>query len=153
MRQLGVRSVIDSVRAHKMAYAIGVVIGVLTFAVGRFAGFDRDRAFYPTILIITASYYVLFAVMGGSTSALVAELIGLLLFFATALAGFKLSPWILVAGLGGHAVFDLVHGYVVTNPGVPAYWPAFCLAFDVSLAAALAVLIRARAQQAEGARS
>ena len=61
-----------------------------------------------------------------------------------AIIAFKLSPWILVAGLGGHAIFDLVHGYVVTHPGVPAYWPAFCLAVDVSLAAALEVLIRAR---------
>ena len=136
-----------------MGYVVGVVIGLLTFAVGRFAGFDRDRAFYPTILIITASYYVLFAVMGASSSALAAEIIGLLVFFAAAVAGFKITQWIVAAGLVGHGVFDLVHGYLVTNPGMPAYWPAFCLAFDVSLAAALAVLIRARAKQAEGART
>ena len=30
------------------------------------AGLDRDRAFYPTVLIVVASYYDLFAVLGGS---------------------------------------------------------------------------------------
>jgi hypothetical protein len=29
-------------------------------------GFDRDRAFYPTLQVVIASYYVLFAVMSDS---------------------------------------------------------------------------------------
>ena len=32
----------------------------------RFVGFDRDRAFYPTVLMVIASYYVLFAAMSDS---------------------------------------------------------------------------------------
>ena len=49
-----------------LPYVVGVVlsIGVALFA--RWVGFDRDRAFYPTVLIVIASYYVLFAVMSGS---------------------------------------------------------------------------------------
>jgi hypothetical protein len=35
--------------------------------------FDRDRSFAPTVLIVIASYYVLFAVHGGSSQALVVE--------------------------------------------------------------------------------
>ncbi len=45
-----------------MPYAIGIV---LSLSVARFAsrvGFDRDRAFYPTVLIVIASYYVLWAI-------------------------------------------------------------------------------------------
>ena len=56
-----------------MAYLIG---GILALAVGGLAtvvGLDRDRAFYPTVLIVIASYYPLFAVMGGSHPALVVE--------------------------------------------------------------------------------
>ena len=50
-----------------MPYAIGVVLALSTVAFARLVGFDRDRAFYPIVLVIIASYYVLFAVMGGST--------------------------------------------------------------------------------------
>jgi hypothetical protein len=42
--------------------------------------------------------------------------------------------------------FDFVHGYLVTNPGVPFWWPPFCLAYDVTAAAALAWFTIRRAQ-------
>jgi hypothetical protein len=38
-------------------------------------------------------------------------------------------------------VFDALHGFVVTNPGVPEWWPAFCLSFDVAAAGILAWLL------------
>jgi hypothetical protein len=38
------------------------------------AGFDRERVFYPVLRTVIATYYVLFAVMGGSAPALTAEL-------------------------------------------------------------------------------
>lgn len=33
------------------------------------------------------------------------------------------------------------HGHLVANPGVPRWWPGFCLAFDVVVAAILAWLL------------
>jgi hypothetical protein len=57
----------------EIEYLIGVI---LTLAVAAFAaaiGFDRERAFYPTVLIVIASYYALFAVMGASTRTLIIE--------------------------------------------------------------------------------
>ena len=47
-----------------MEYLVAVILGL---AVGGFAstsGFDRDRAFYPTVLVVVGSYYPLFAVIG-----------------------------------------------------------------------------------------
>jgi hypothetical protein len=43
-----------------MPYLVWIVLslGVALFA--RRVGLDRDRAFYPTVLIVIASYYVLF---------------------------------------------------------------------------------------------
>jgi len=121
-----------------MAFAIGVglaaVVGVF---LGR-AGLDRDRATYPLVLIVVASYYVLFAVVARSTPALLAESMVMLLFVAVAVLGFKTTPWLVVAGLAGHGVFDAVHGRLIANPGVPGWWPAFCLAFDVAAAVVLA---------------
>ena len=127
-----------------LPYVVGVVlsIGVALFA--RWAGFDRDRAFYPTVLIVIASYYVLFAVMSGSVETVLRESIIMTLFAVAAVAGFKTSPWIVVAALAGHGVQDAVHGHIVANAGVPGWWPAWCLAYDVGAAGALAwILMRA----------
>jgi len=63
------------------------------------------------------------------------------LFVIAAVAGFKGSAWITVAALAGHGVQDAVHGHIVANAGVPAWWPAWCLAYDVGAAGALAWLL------------
>src|SRR3954465_10399337 len=107
-------------------------------------GFDRDRAFYPTVLIVIASYYVLFAAMSGSIQTMVFESIVMAPFVIAAVAGFKGSAWIIVAALAGHGLQDAVHGHIVANAGVPAWWPAWCLAYDIDAAGALAwFLVRA----------
>jgi hypothetical protein len=125
-----------------LPYVVGIVlsIGVALFA--RYVKLDRDRAFYPTVMIVVASYYVLFAAMSGSLQTVVIESVLMTLFVAAAVAGFKSSAWIVVAALAGHGVFDAVHGYVIQNSGVPAWWPAWCLAYDVGAAAGLAWLLR-----------
>ena len=125
-----------------MAYLIGLVLslGVAVFA--RYEGFDRDRAFYATVLIVVASYYVLFAAMSGSISTVLVEVVVMAVFAVAAVAGFKWSVWIVVAGLAGHGIQDAFHGHLVANSGVPAWWPAFCLAYDVGAAAWLAWLVR-----------
>jgi hypothetical protein len=92
-------------------------------------------------MLVTATYYVLFAVMGGSSHALVIECLVMGIFFLFAAIGFRTSMWIVVAAFGAHAAFDVIHGAVVTNPGVPAWWPAFCASFDVAAAIVLAWLI------------
>ena len=128
-----------------MAYLVGVV---LALAVGGFAtivGLDRDRAFYPTVMIVIASLYALFAVMGGSKPALLQELIGTTAFLAVTVIGFKRNLWLIVVALAAHGGFDFVHGSVIADPGVPVWWPAFCGSYDVVAAAYLAVLLlRAR---------
>jgi hypothetical protein len=127
-----------------LPYVVGIVlaIGVALFA--RWVGFDGDRAFYPTVLIVIASYYVLFAAMIGSIQTVVAESAVMIPFVIAAVAGFKGSAWIIVGALAGHGVLDTVHGHIVANAGVPAWWPAWCLAYDVGAAGALAwILMRA----------
>ena len=124
-----------------MPYFIGIVIAVVTVVLARLAGFDRDRAFYPTVLLVTATYYVLFAVLGGSFSALVVESIVMTAFAIAAVFGFRLNLWLVVFAFVAHAVFDFVHANVVVNPGVPSFWPGFCLAYDVVVAGLLGWLL------------
>jgi hypothetical protein len=125
-----------------MPFVIGVVLsaGVALFA--RCVGLDRDRAFYPTVTIVIALYYVLFAAMSGSVQTVLLESAFMSVFAVAAVVGFKSSTWIIVAALAGHGVFDAFHGNVLENSGVPVWWPAFCLAYDVGAAAGLAWLLR-----------
>lgn len=126
--------------------ALAPVIGVL----GRVSGLDRDRAMYPIALIVIAAYYVLFATMGGA-QALPAELIAATVFIVVAIVGFRTSLWWVAAGIAGHGVFDwVVHPRLIENPGMPAFWPAFCGSIDVALGVILAVLLLRRAIPARG---
>lgn len=128
-----------------MRCIVALVVGaLLAFAVALFAtgiGLDRDRAFYPVVTIVVASYYALFAIIGASTHALVLESLVGTVFLAAAVLGFKWSLWVVVAALAAHGVFDLGHGTVISNPGVPSWWPEFCLTCDVTLAGYLAWLL------------
>jgi hypothetical protein len=125
-----------------MPYVIGIVLSMVVALFARRVGFDRDRAFYPTVMIVIAAYYVLFAVISGSVQTVVIESVVMALFAAAAVAGFKSSAWIVVAALAGHGVFDAVHGHLIENAGVPPWWPAWCFAYDVGAAAGLAWLLR-----------
>jgi len=123
-----------------LPYVVGVVLSLVAAVFGRYSGFDRDRAFYATVVVVVASYYVLFAVMGGSVTALVVESIVMTMFAAAAVLGFRTSTWIVVAALAGHGVFDGFHSFVIDNAGVPSYWPAFCASYDIGAAGWLAWL-------------
>ena len=125
-----------------MALLVGALLALAVGPMATAVGLDRDRAFYPTVTIVIASYYALFAVMGGSANALVVESVVGVVFLAFAVSGFRSSLWVVVFALSAHGVFDLVHGRVIVNPGVPAWWPAFCLMYDVTAAAYLAWLLK-----------
>jgi hypothetical protein len=127
-----------------MEYVIGLILALGTAGFAKLVGFDRDRAFYPTVVIVTASYYVLFAVMGASSHTLLVEVGFAAVFSVMAVFGFKRTAWVLVAALIAHGVFDVVRPWLIHNPGVPRYWPGFCMAFDLALGAVLGWVLIAR---------
>jgi len=125
-----------------MAYLIGVI---LALGVGVFATavrFDRDRAFYPVVAIVVASYYLLFAAMGGSTRTLILESLATAAFVGCAVVGFRFDLRFAAFALAAHGVFDALHPHLIANAGVPQWWPAFCGSYDVVAAAYLAALWR-----------
>jgi hypothetical protein len=133
-----------------VALLVGALLAVAVSLFAAGVGLDRDRAFYPTVTIVVASLYALFAVMGASTPVLLNELMAGAVFVVAAVYGFKSSLWIVAVALAAHGVFDFVHGRLIANPGVPTWWPAFCGAYDVTAGVAMAWLlgvgrIRARA--------
>lgn len=127
-----------------MEYLIGFALGAVVCAFGKFSGFDRDRVFYPTVAVVVATYYILFAVMANSTQALIREFLLACGFIVLAVAGFKKSLWLIVAALVGHGLSDFVHHLFIENPGVPVWWPGFCGSIDVFFGGYLAWLLTSR---------
>ena len=125
-----------------MELLVGVVLALSVSAFGTLVGFDRNRVFYPAMLIVIASYYGLFAVMGGSVQALLVETSVIAAFVLASVLGFKFNLWLVVGALFAHGVFDSMHGHLIRNPGVPTWWPMFCLTYDLTAAAYLAWLLR-----------
>jgi hypothetical protein len=91
-------------------YLIGLILSAAVAGFATAIGLDRERAFSRALLveIIVAAGFLVFAVLG-----------------------FKRSLWFAVAAIVGHGVFDFVHHWFIENPGVPFWWPGFCLTFDV----------------------
>ena len=124
-------------------YLIGAILPIAVGLMATVVGLDRDRAFYPTIMIVIAWLYPLFAVLAGS-SPVPAETGVAIGFTVLAIVGFRSSLWLVVAALALHGLLDLVHGKVIANPGVPVWWPAFCGTYDVVAAGYLAFLLQRR---------
>ena len=127
-----------------MEYLVGAGLAAAVCAFAALAGFDRDRVFYPTLLIVIATYYILFAAMGGSGAALAWESVAAGAFVVLAVAGYRKNLWLVAAALAGHGVFDFFHHGIIGNPGVPVWWPGFCLSFDALAGAFLAMLLMRR---------
>ena len=129
---------------RKMEYLVGILLALATVAFAAVIGFDRERSFYSTVLFVIATYYVLFAVMGASRRTLMIEIViasGFILFGAL---GFKGNLWLVAAALVGHGIFDFIRPSVIANPGVPHWWPGFCMAFDVIFGGWLALRLLQR---------
>jgi hypothetical protein len=128
-------------RGANLEYFVGASLAFSISLLATFVGFDRDRAFYPTIMVVIASYYGLFAVVGGSMQALMLESMVTAGFLLLSILGFKFNLWWVVAGLCAHGIFDVFHGRFISNPGVPVWWPMFCLTYDIAAAGYLAWLL------------
>lgn len=125
-----------------MPFLVGVVLAVAVGLMATWVGFDRERSFYPVVLIVIAYNYFLFALADGNVEILIAELVPFTIFLIVALLGFKRNLWLVVAGLAGHGIFDLVHIHLIADQGVPVWWPEFCLSYDITAALYLAWVLK-----------
>lgn len=128
-----------------MNYLIGVLLALASVVMALMVKFDR-RTFYATVLIVVATYFVLFAAMSGVMRAVVLESLVMGLFIVLAAVGYRRSEWFVVAGLAAHGLSDFVHGAIIANSGTPSWWPGFCASYDIAAAIALAWIIRPTAR-------
>ena len=127
-----------------MEYLVGCLLSLGTIVLAAVVGFARERSFYSTVLIVIATYYVLFAAMGASHLTLMIEIAIASGFIFFAVLGFKMNLWLAAAALVGHGIFDFIRPSLIANPGVPRWWPGFCMAFDVVFGGWLALQLLQR---------
>ena len=129
-----------------MEYIVGTTLALVFCSAAAALRMDRERVFYPAAVIAVASYYLAFAASDGRSEVWLSELAIAAVFIAAAVLGFKRNPWFAVVAMAGHGVMDAFHHHLVHNAGVPQSWPGFCMTFDVTAAAFVAVsmLVRAR---------
>jgi len=114
-----------------IAFIAGVGLAVVLAVFGKFTGYEKDRSFFPTLLIVIASYYLLFAILDGSVSTILIEIAVAAVFIVLAIWGSYQFPLIVGAGIALHGIFDFMYGHLYVNSGVPVWWPAFCAGIDI----------------------
>ena len=129
------------------ATIIGVALALIVGLLAHVVGYDRDRSFYAVVLTVVGSLYVLFNLMAGGGHDLVPEIAFFAFFAALAIIGFRMSLWIVAAGLLLHGVFDFFRHFFSIGRGIPEWWPAFCGAYDVAAAICLVTLLLVERQR------
>ena len=127
-----------------IAALIGATVGLLTIVFARFI--RGERWVYSVGLLTLPSLYACFALRAGEQAVAVREMIygipyvvaGLVFTFV----GVRQSA--IVVGLLWllHGLYDLVHGRLITNPGVPGWYPIWCCVVDVVIGSYLLWLSR-----------
>jgi uncharacterized membrane protein HdeD (DUF308 family) len=123
---------------------VGAAVGVLTIVSARFM--RGERWLYSLGLLALPGIYVFFALQTGEPAAAVKEMIygvpyvvaGLVLTFVSTRQSAVVVGvmWLL------HGLYDLMHGQLITNTGVPDWYPTFCAVVDAVIGAYLLWLSR-----------
>jgi hypothetical protein len=123
---------------------IGAAVGVVTIVFARLI--RGERWLYSLGLLTLPALYALFALQAGERAVGVKEMIYGVPFIVAGLvfayASVRQSAvavgvfWIL------HGLYDLAHGRLITNTGVPAWYPIFCFVVDAVVGAYLLWLSR-----------
>lgn len=123
---------------------IGVAAGVLTIVSARVI--RGQRWLYSIGLLTLPSLYAFFALQAGQPAAGVKEMMygipfvvaGLVFAFVSIRQSAVLvgAFWIL------HGLYDLIHNRLITNAGVPGWYPVWCFSVDVVIGVYLLWLSR-----------
>lgn len=122
--------------------AWGVLVGVLQAASPLAFWWLEPANVYALSLVAIAFVYIGFAVADGRWKVITVETSVAAVFVVIAAAAITGSAWLLVVGLAGHGLKDWWQhrSHYVANTG---WWPPFCAAVDVVVAAIIAIEILA----------
>jgi hypothetical protein len=120
----------------------GIVVGVLQALTPFVFWWLPAATVYALGIAVIAAVYIGFSVADGRPRVIAVETAVAAVFVVVAAAGVTGTAWLLVAGLAGHGVKDFLQHRTrfVANT---RWWPPFCAAVDVVVAAILAVALLA----------
>jgi hypothetical protein len=123
---------------------IGAAVGGLTIGVARII--RGQRWLYALGLLTLPSLYAMFALRAGQQAVAVREMMYGTPFIVAGLVcafvSIRQSAIVVGAFWMLHGVYDLIHGRLITNAGVPDWYPIWCFAVDVVVGAYLIWLAR-----------
>ena len=127
-----------------IAALIGAAVGVLTILVARFI--RGERWLYSLGLLTLPGLYAFFALRAGEQAVAVKEMLYGVPYVVAGLVFALVSVrqsavvvgvlWLL------HGLYDLVHSQLVTNTGVPGWYPIWCFMVDAVVGSYLLWLSR-----------
>jgi hypothetical protein len=127
-----------------IAALIGVAVGVLTIVLARII--RGQHWLYALGLLTLPSLYASFALRVGEPAVGVQEMIYgvpfLVVGLVFAFVGVRQSAVMVGAFWILHGLYDLMHSQLITNAGVPVWYPVFCFSVDVVVGAYLLWLSR-----------
>ena len=115
-----------------VALLIGILLAVGSWYFARITGLEKNRSFYPTVIICIAVFYVFFA--AHASTAMLREVVIASLFSAAALVSAFRWRWLIVAALVLHGAYDILHPALFSTPVAPSWWAPFCAGYDLLLA-------------------
>lgn len=137
------------------ALGIGVLVAAIVVLRFRAQKLESTRWAYPVLLATFPVYYWVFAAYASDYTALLGELIAGVAFLVIAYVAYAFRSFatllLLSVGYVAHAAYDFSHDALLSNAGVPTWWPEFCGSVDVLLGcyvAWLAFSLRRRAAMA-----
>jgi hypothetical protein len=118
----------------------GIVVGLLQAATPLAFWWLDGATVYALGLAVIAAIYVGFAVADGRPRVIAVETGVAFAFVVLAAAAVAGTPWLLVAGMAGHAAKDLSQHRTRFVRGT-RWWPPFCAVIDVVVAVIIAAEI------------
>ena len=130
-----------------LANTIGLIIGFIIAIPGtiyltrKFLRPRHEMLYFAISLVPIAIFYIGFAYYYGDLEAMHAEIVGVIIFSVLAIFAIQLHSAILVYAYIAHALWDVLHEVFVHGftglpwSQVPMGYAAFCLAYDLIIAA------------------
>src|SRR5262245_30392685 len=124
------------------AILVGIAGAALTALIAWSPIIPDPLVFHTVSLTMIGAIYMGFAFADGRPSIVILELSVATIFIVFAFLGLWVAPLFIGVGLILHVFWDLLHGPRGIKTKLPAWYPAFCAAFDFLFAGVFFVLAR-----------
>ena len=123
---------------------VGIIVAVLVVILAQKRGLETWL--YSASLLILPAVYIVFGIFSTGEHVMLKEFLYGLPFIVAGILGLKLSfrfsAYLIAIFWLAHAVYDLAHGALFVNNGVPGWYPLFCAVVDFLVGAYLIYLAR-----------